>query len=105
MERKSVLILIGALLLAGATAATAYSRFASPQQVSQGTYPGTNGYVGRSGMMGRGMMGWGYGGQQTAPSNNATTNWNWQEMWNWCRNMMSGFGSWFTGPTNSSVQG
>jgi hypothetical protein len=115
MERKSVLILIGALLLAGATAATAYSRFISPQQVSQGTYPeiGT-GYLGRNGMMGGGMMGqdmmgWGYGGQQTSTagyeSTNATTGWNWQEMWSWCRNMMSGFGSPFAESANSSVEG
>ena len=58
MEKKSVLILIGALLLAGATAATAYSRFASPQEVSQGTYPGTAPrYTERNGMMGGGVMG------------------------------------------------
>ncbi len=105
MERKSVLILIGALLLAGATAATAYSRLTSLQQVSQGTYPGTGGNMGMNGMMGRGMMEWGYGEQQTATSSNATTVWNLQEMWDWCRNMMSGFGPWPTGQTNSSLQG
>ena len=114
MERKSVLILIGALLLAGATAATAYSRFMSPQQVSQGTYPGaTTGYNGWNGMMGggmmgRGMMGWGHGGQQISTSgntmSNSTSGWNWQGMWDWCRGMMSGFGEWFSNQTAPSNQ-
>ena len=115
MDKKGVLVLIGALLLASATAATAYSRFSSPQQLSQGTDPGaTTGYAGWSGMMGGGMMGhgmtgWGYGGQHAASagysSTNATAGWNWQEMWSWCRNMMSGLGLWFTGSSNSSVEG
>jgi plastocyanin len=116
MEKKSILILIGALLLAGATAATAYSRSMSPQQTSTNSYVGTTtntGYGGgmmgggmMGGMMGRGMMGGGYGGQQPSTtasgSPNGTTGWSWQGMWGWCHGMMSNFGGWFSNQTSSN---
>jgi len=114
MERRSVMILIAALLLAGATAATAYSRSMSPQQASTGSYVGTTtgvGHGGGNGMMGGGMvggmMGGSYVGQQASATANGSSNsiarWSWQGMWSWCRGMMSDFGGRLYNQTSSQL--